>query len=65
MIDVQLSQIAGAIRSVSHGDSSGPMGLEMLAMALAGKGRQDSVASALSEIASAIRELAQAVDNRK
>ncbi len=52
--------VAEAIRSISHGAVSGPTGLEMLSMALAGEGNRDNVASAIRDgfvmVAAAIAE---------
>ena len=68
MTDEQASQIADAILRTVHGPLNGPaaqpMGMEAVTLALAGgfKGTgEDSVAAGLHDIASAIRELAEAV----
>lgn len=69
-----LEELVSAIRSISHGPASGPMGLEALAMALDGETMSgfgtsgglsgsiersmEKVADSGSEIASAIEKLA-------
>ena len=51
--------IADAITKIAHGPSSGPTGLEMVAMAMRGEGGGDgSVAGALNGIANAIDDRA-------
>lgn len=66
MTNEQTREIAEAIHSIVHGPTSGPLGIEALTMAIGGQGepgRDDSVASGLHDIASAIRELAEAIQN--
>jgi hypothetical protein len=52
--------IASAIRSISHGGTTGPEGLEMLSMSMSGEGSGTPVGPAietgLGEIAEAVRE---------
>jgi hypothetical protein len=52
--------IASAIRSISHGGTTGPEGLEMLSMSMSGEGTGTPVGPAietgLGEIAEAVRE---------
>jgi hypothetical protein len=54
------SELATAVRRVAHGDLNGPTGLELVAMALAERG-EPSVSNALTQIAVAISDLADAV----
>lgn len=64
-----LHEIAGAIESISHGSDTGPTGLEMLSMSVAGDGLGSpigpAIESGLTEIAEAISgglsEIAQAI----
>lgn len=62
-IEDAVKVIAPVIRSISHGDTAGPAGLEGLAMALAGAGDFDNnnVASGLRDIAEAIEGLADSI----
>ena len=69
MTDEQAGTIADAILRTVHGPLNGaaaqPMGLEAVTLAIAGgfNGTNgDSVAAGLHDVASAIRELAEAVD---
>lgn len=58
-------ELISAVRSISHGGSEGPLGLEMLSMALDGGSTGDviptAVGPALHRIADAIEDLASAV----
>jgi hypothetical protein len=60
MTDHQAEMIANAIRRISQGDSA-PAGLEGLAMSIAGDHLAIPLSSAVSEIAEAINNLADAV----
>lgn len=67
----QFDQLTKAIRAIAHGDSDGPSGLEIVAMALQGGDDQsvagaltasaDRIAESLNNVAIAINTLAQAV----
>lgn len=61
----QMEDLTTAITRIAHGDVSGPAGLEGVAMALAGEGKFElrNVSDGLYLIASAIRDLAEAVNN--
>ncbi len=72
MTDKQAVEIADAILAIVHGPVTGsgaqPMGIEALAMAIGGQGepgRDNSVAAGLHDIAGAIRELAEAIQNKQ
>ena len=61
MNDKHIEQLASAIRSISHGGSSGPEGLEMLSMAIAGEGIRGDLCSSLDGIAASLSEIAEAI----
>ena len=69
MTDFQANKIADAIRSTIGGDNRmTPTGMEAITLALVGGftgTNGDSVASGLHDIASAIRELAEAISNKQ
>lgn len=58
-----IEELGRAVRSIAHGGISGPEGLEMLAMAVAGEApfRDNSLASAVRMIDTT--EIAEALDN--
>ena len=67
-------ELISAISSISHGGTSGPTGLEGLAMSIAGKGLEknlgnsieilaDAIYNGLGEIASSIDRLADTIDS--
>lgn len=58
------ADLIGCLTRICYGDNAGPTGLEGLAMALA-KGNEGSVSVQLGEVASAIRDLAEAVRSLK
>jgi len=60
----QINDMLVEIRNISHGGLSGPLGLEAVAMALAGEGNpgEYSVSRGLSDVAAAIGRLAEAVE---
>jgi hypothetical protein len=63
----QIYQLVTAIEKISHGNET-PMGLEGVAMALGGMGtpgQNTSVAHSLTDIADAIRYLADTLSNLK
>jgi hypothetical protein len=64
--ETALSLIA-AIRSISHGGTSGPTGLEMLSMAISGERNAAPLGSAIqsagSEVAEGLNAIAAAIDN--
>ena len=62
MTDDPLTDLIAAVRAIAHGPTSGPTGLELVAMALAGRG--GSVAESLDRIANAIERLAEVIDDR-
>lgn len=57
--------IARSLTSIARGDVHGPEGLEMLAMAIGGEGVRRSLAESLDGVASAVADVARAVDERK
>lgn len=57
----QNDALISAIRAIAHGPESGPSGLELVAVALAGKDKD--VATALTDIAHAINRLADSVQD--
>ena len=62
--DEQIDSLLYAISHISCGGSSGPRGFEALTMAIGGEGQpgsNGSVRESISEIASAIHDLADAV----
>jgi len=64
-----LESLVKAVRSISHGDVSGPTGLEMLGMAVAGGGLGhplgDAIIQAGETISDAINNLADAIRESK
>jgi hypothetical protein len=60
MTDDQFAALISAIRAIAHGPTSGATGLELVAIALAGKG-DGSVSASLDGIAGAIENLSHAV----
>ena len=66
MTEKQLAEIVSAIRSISHGGTSGPLGLEGLTMAVAditGSGK-DTLADAIRSISASLDDLAEAYRER-
>ena len=57
--DIKIDEIVSAIRSISHGGTSGPEGLEMLAMAVSGEGLHSSLKEAVESIASSVEHCAE------
>jgi hypothetical protein len=60
MNDDQFAALISAIRAIAHGPTTGATGLELVAIALAGKG-DGSVSASLDAIAGAIEDLSHAV----
>ena len=59
-------EIANAITKIAHGPTTGPTGLEMLAISICGDGKRDgSVAGGLKAIAEAIDNLSDNLSCRK
>lgn len=63
LTDNQISEICRAISRIASGSTSGPDGLELVGMALAGEGQPgfSSVAGSLESIAQSIDGLAEAI----
>lgn len=55
--------LVSAIRSISHGDISGPTGLEMLSMSISGDGTSAPLAPAVEAVGTAIAEGLHAIAN--
>jgi len=56
--DDQIEDIVSAVRSIAHGETTGPGGLEGLAMALAGDRLHAPVGASLDRIAAALEDIA-------
>jgi hypothetical protein len=67
MTNEQIEEFLLRLKDLSHGGTSGPMGMEAIVMALCGKDGpgEDSVSAALRDVACAIRELAIAISDHK
>lgn len=59
-----IHDLSRSVLRISHGDVSGPTGLEGLAMAIGGRGLRCSLRESVEELASAAREIAEAVDRK-
>lgn len=57
----QFDQFIRTLRLIAHGETSGPSGLEGIAIALAGDQFREPVGSALGELAAAIDRHAEAI----
>lgn len=65
MTDKQIQQIVNAISRISHGDVTGPTGLESVSIAIAGEHLNMPLSESLNNIADAINKLADAVSDLK
>lgn len=65
MTDSTAKEISQAIRELSRGDVTTPLGMEAVVMALGGPGTpgHDSVVSGLHDISDALREVARAISD--
>lgn len=61
MTKEQFDQLISAVRAIAHGPTSGPTGLEMVAMSLSGEGSGTPIGPALESLAEAVREHATSV----
>lgn len=53
---VSIGRLATAVRNIAHGDSTGPGGLEAVAMAIAGEGFSRPLYAAIDDLALEIRD---------
>lgn len=64
--ELLLKELISAVRSIAHGPTSGPTGLEALCIAVSGEGYGDNLAQAIRDAGSAVesglRAIAEAID---
>lgn len=66
MNDQQIEELIAAIKAISRGDNSGPLGLEAIAMAICGEGLPPSSCSlvgAIEDHTDVMRDVAEALNN--